>query len=348
MTRTWKKALLVGAAVLMLATVVAARAKAAPGDLVNTRMTNIAMMGGMFGDGDALIEAEGASCSSCGGSDCGCDKLFGLIAPSDHCFDCFISPISNPLFFEDPRTLTEVRFIFVQHNLPGTAGGSLGGDAQYFALQIRAALTDRLSFIANKDGFIVLNTDALADEEGFADVAAGLKYNLWWDLEKQSIWSAGFTYEIDLGDHDVLQGKGDGEIHLFLSGARTIFCNSHWMTGTGFRLPTDRNARSSMWYWSNHIDHEIFPSVYGLLELNWFHWMGSGDGTSFGTTGFEGGDLFNLGSSGVSGNDIVTGAIGLRHKHSDALVMGVGFEFPLTDRRDILDNRIYADAIWRY
>src|SRR5690349_21238803 len=33
-------------------------------------------------------------------------RLLGLFLPSDHCFDRFISPISNPFFFEDPRSLT--------------------------------------------------------------------------------------------------------------------------------------------------------------------------------------------------------------------------------------------------
>ena len=32
---------------------------------------------------------------------------------SDHCFDSFISPVTNPFLFEDPRSLTEVRPIFM-------------------------------------------------------------------------------------------------------------------------------------------------------------------------------------------------------------------------------------------
>ena len=47
----------------------------------------------------------------------------------------------------------------------------------------------------------------------------------------------------------------------------------------------------------------------------------------------EGGDLFNFGSVGVAGNDIVTGALGLRFKQTDSLELGVAWEAPLTERR---------------
>ncbi len=33
---------------------------------------------------------------------------------------------------------------------------------------------------------------------------------------------------------------------------------------------------------------------------------------------------------------------------TDQLTLGAGFEFPLTSRRDILDNRIYIDTIMRF
>ena len=45
--------------------------------------------------------------------------------------------MTNPVFFEDPRTLTEARMIFFQHKVPAAAGG---GDVQLYAVQLRAAL----------------------------------------------------------------------------------------------------------------------------------------------------------------------------------------------------------------
>ena len=101
-----------------------------------------------------------------------------------------------------------------------------------------------------------------------------------------------------------------------------------------------------MWYWSNHWDYEVFEDLFALFELNWFHWMRSGDALP--GVNFEGGDLFNLGSGSVAGNDIVTAAVGGRYKFSDHAILGVGWEFPLTHRRDLLHDRLYADFILRY
>ena len=82
----------------------------------------------------------GVGCSqdvSCGASCCQKNILCGLIMPSDHCFDSFISPMTNPVFFEDPRQLTEVRGIFLNHKVPLAAGG---GDVQLYAAQARARI----------------------------------------------------------------------------------------------------------------------------------------------------------------------------------------------------------------
>ncbi len=91
---------------------------------------------------------DGSSCDGLSACDSGL-LGFGLIKKSEHCFNDFISPMTNPVYFEDPRQLSEVRAIFLDHKLP------LGlGSAQVYALQVRARITERLSVIATKDGFI--------------------------------------------------------------------------------------------------------------------------------------------------------------------------------------------------
>ena len=239
--------------------------------------------GGLLDSAYGDFDAEGSTCENCCQScdDCCCAGkkprlLFGLVAPSDHAFDDFISPITNPVFFEDPRTLTELRFIFLNQVIPESQPLLQGGDWQVWAMQFRAALTERLSIIAAKDGYINLHTDALGDFDGWADIYAGLKYNLIRDPEAQTLVSAGIAYEIDLGDHQVFQGQGDGEFNFFLTGGTEILGCGHWLSATGFRVPSDHNTRSQMWYWSNHWDYEFFEGIYGLIELNWFHWIRSG------------------------------------------------------------------------
>ena len=83
------------------------------------------------------------------------------------------------------------------------------------------------------------------------------------------------------------------------------------------------------------------------MEFNWFHWTDGGDDT-LGLTGVEGLDAFNFGSGNVNGNDIVTGAFGAKYKPSPKYEIGVAYEVPLTDRRDIIENRLTVDLILRY
>jgi hypothetical protein len=323
---------------------------------------------------DSLASEYAAECSGCADDDCGCcdgcipplfsytcgcpegcwdgcgcpnEKLFGLVAKSDYCFNSFISPISNPLFFEDPRQLSEVRFIYAHHIIPGDVPVLQGGHANFYAMQARARLTERVSLIATKDGYIDMDTPGVGDSDGWADVAAGLKFTVFRNPERQFLLSTGMVYEIDMGEHQVFQGRGDGEFHFFVTGGKQFGCRTHWLSASGFRIPADHTARSQMWYWSNHFDYQFTDMLYGLVEFNWFHWLRSGDG-DLGTNGFEGLDLMNLGSTGVAGNDIVTCAVGGKAKPYRNMEIGAGWEFPLTQRRDILEDRFYADLIIRY
>ncbi|HMP78459.1 MAG TPA: hypothetical protein PKD54_03305 [Pirellulaceae bacterium] len=53
-------------------------------------------------------------------------------------------------------------------------------------------------------------------------------------------------------------------------------------------------------------------------------------------------------SSVVFGNDIATQAVGVAFKPHRLSEFGVAWEFPLTERRDIIDNRLHVTWIWRY
>jgi hypothetical protein len=164
-----------------------------------------------------LSTSYAADPSACSPDPCAKPPLCGLIAASDASFGNFISPISNPVFFEDPRTLTEAKFIFLNHRLPSSVGGN---DVQLYALQLRAAITDRLSIIATKDGCIVSENSVEGD--GWANLAAGLKYNLYKDAAAQQILSVGATFQLPTGTPAALQGNGDGEFNLFATGGMQI------------------------------------------------------------------------------------------------------------------------------
>lgn len=271
------------------------------------------------------------------------ELLLGSFAcPSEGCFDDFISPMTNFVHFEDPRNVTELRGVFLQHRVPSTA---LGGDINLYAIQIRARLTDRLSLVAAKDGYIVSDNPLIDD--GWADVDLGLKYALFRDPASQRLLSAGFSYNLPVGSQRSLQDRGDGIFNLYLTGGSQILGAGHWLSAVGGQLPVDGDANSSFVYWSNHFDYQVRKGWYALTEFNWFHYASDGD-NRLGLTGLDGGDLFNLGSGGVEGNDIVTGAYGLKYKPNRKTEIGVAHEVPLTQRRDVLDNRLTVDLILRY
>jgi hypothetical protein len=318
--------------------------------------TGCTLDGGCDG-GCGLLRGCTGGCD--GGCDSGCDGLcaggcdglgggaqtgllgFGLIQRSDHCFDDFISPMTNPVFFEDPRTLTEARFIFINHQLPGALGGN---SVQVYAMQVRAALTKRLSLIATKDGFIYTQSPVL--DSGFADIAAGLKYNLYRDPVAGRLLSVGMTYEIPTGSNRSLQGNGNGEFHFFSTAGTRIGKRSHWLIASGIREAADRNLENSMVYLSNHFDYQL-PNrpLYAFTELNWYNYTSSGSAFPLAV---EGGDLFNLGAPGITGNDLVTHAIGMKAKPRSNVEAGVAWQYPMTARQGIMDNRLTADLIVRF
>lgn len=273
--------------------------------------------------------------------ECGDDLLFGLFARSERNYCDFISPMTNPVFFEDPRTLTEARFIFLNHRTPNALGGD---NVQLVAMQARAALTEDLSIIATKDGFITSQSPLL--EDGWADVAIGLKYNLYKDCEGETIVSGGITFELPIGSTRALQGNGDGEFNLFVTGGTRLMEDIRWVSAAGIRLPCDSQAENQVCYWSNHVDRRFFSdNFYGFLECNWYHWMK--DGTAF-LAPVEGVDLFNLGAPGIAGNNIVTGAYGVKYRFCEINEVGVAYEVPLSEREGLLANRIQVDLILRY
>lgn len=304
----------------------------------------------------AICDSDNLCC------DDGCDSLFGdscreglftgFLRQSDHCFDDFISPMINFVYFEDPRNVTELRPIFVNHWVPNQIGGGIpaGGSIQLYAAQFRIALTERLSLIAVKDGFIVDNTNGALDtllDDGWADVTAGLKYNVIRDPQAGRIASVGMTYELPIGSTRALQDIGDGEFHFFATGGqRLLDGNAHILSSVGYRLAADGAVQSDAIHWSNHLDFRLTDSTYFFTEMAWWHW--TDDASAGAGLGVGGQDLFNLSSNNIAGNDLLTQNVGLKLKPSGNLEAGIAYEFPLTAFQDVIEGRMQTELIFRY
>lgn len=297
----------------------------------------------------------------------------------------FISPVSNPVNFEDPRIESDVRPIFVYHKIDDrfldvVRAADLrppGGDAKVVAAQIRIKLGERLALIATKDGYVWADPDHDIDNvvksgHGFANIAAGLKYNFFRDVELPALASAGIRYEAPSGEPQGLQGsvfrsknalgldlhdRGKGILNLFASGA-WAYRDLHLVGYTGPRLALD-GVDSSFYDTSLHVDYKI-GSFYPLFELNWIYVLDGGDrlkglekaGLEMDEEGF---DFFNLGAPSAGGNSVATAAFGARWRILEGLEtfagkggvdLGAVFELPVTSRRDLFDWRVTTDLIF--
>ncbi len=265
---------------------------------------------------------------------------------SDHCFDNFIGPMTNPVLSKDARSLTEARVLFVQNKIdPQHPFGS--GDFQAYGLQLRLALTERLTLIADKEGYAKISPAVGADADGALNLAVGLKYAFIRDVENQFLLTGGFMYEIPTGSGDVFQDHGDGIFSFFASTGKEFAGTSHWLNTVGYQVPVDGNAHSSFIYWSTHVDRQYGGWFYPMIEANWYHWVSSGNRGLPAALG-EGDGLINLGTSGVTGNDVVTVAIGAKAKINRHVEFGGAWELPVSPRHDLLNNRLTADLIFRY
>jgi hypothetical protein len=256
----------------------------------------------------------------------------------------YVAPLVNPLFNETPYITTEARAVYLGYELPDdfiTGGGSI----DVYALELRLALTDRLGFIASKDGYADIEFDGvLPDESGWANISAGLKYALIDDPANQTIVTAGVEYEMPIGTLETagidLQGDGDGFVDFFLTGARAW--HKVGLQGSiGYNLALDDDRNSSVLHYSAHIDYELAPNFFPIAEINGITVAKDGNRTP---VDFEGFDLVNFGSTDAG--TVVTLAFGGRYRFSSNLQMGAGYEFPVSDDEDIIDRKIYLDLIW--
>jgi len=273
-------------------------------------------------------------------------------------FSSFISPVSNFVNFEDPRATTEIRPIFMYHDIHNDFLGLGGGSAYLLAVQARWAVTDRFALIATKDGYVWMRPaseipGAVTHDDGMANLAFGAKYAVHYDEAAGRIATLGLRYELPIGDSGVLQGKvfridgvnerGDGILNPFLSSG-VAAGNFHFLGYMGGRVPLD-SVDSTFFDMSLHGDYQI-GNFYPLVEVNWIHTVADGKRLPIGVEGF---DLLNLGSRNAEGKGVVTAAIGARWRALQAELynvdFGAAFEFPLTERRDLFGFRVTSDII---
>lgn len=254
--------------------------------------------------------------------------------------DGAISPVANPLFFESPLIQSEVRPIYVYHNI---ASEFIGGFAQVFAVQARWAVNDRLAIIATKDGYVQIRSKVPAlNHDGWADIAAGVKYALIDDREKQLIVTPGLKFEFPWGESDALQGNGDGEFDVFVS-AMKGWDKTHLTGSIGARLPLDMDEETASLHYSLQLDYAVCKYFIPFVTMNGFTVLSEGDGPAFG--GIEGYDLINFGASDAAGETTLALGVGFRSKVCKHADLGFAWEKAVTSTEGLFDHRFTIDAV---
>jgi hypothetical protein len=277
----------------------------------------------------------------------------GKCLESDHCFEYFASPVSNPFYSEDPRSLTEARPIFIYQRIPGSNPLYKGGNTEFFGSQFRVAITDQWSFVMNKLGGVSVNpsdNSVVGSNTGFAEIWLGPKWTFLRNTETGTVAAAGVTFQIPSGPPSVIQDTGTLSIAPYVSAAQNFGCTNYGsfnaMGTIGYTFSTN-NQRSDYLFSSAHLDFDVGNQhrLYPLVEMNWFHYGSSGAARPL---DFEGADLFNFGSTNVSGRNNLSIATGVRYKFSECVQTGIVAEFPLVGTRDMNTFRLGVDFIFRY
>jgi len=255
----------------------------------------------------------------------------------------YAPPIANPLFNETPYITTELRLIHQYTDIASTFA-STGGNINLYAAEVRVALTERLGFIASKDGFANANfKSGLEDDDGFANISLGFKYALHSDAQANSIFTVGVEYEPPTGtlvsSGIRLQGNGSGFVDIFATGSKAF--DKFGLQGSfGPNFAVDGDHDSSMFHYSATANYEIFPNLFPTVEFNGYATISNGNRTA---GDFEGADILNFGSTD-SGNIALISA-GVRYVVNDHIRIGGNYEVPVTDRKDYIGWRTHADMI---
>ncbi len=257
-------------------------------------------------------------------------------------FGQFIEPVGMPFYFEDPFIKSDMRLVYIYHKIPGSSQ-LRGGKVQHVAAQIRVALTERLQFIAYKDGYSWVDAKILPESEGWNDIGIGLKYALYADPDEEYILSGGLKWELENGDIDTLHGSTQ-ELVPFISAAKG-YEGFNFMGTISGRIPTDDDLASYGLVWNLHADYKVCDWFYPLVEVHGIHWFSDGERLPLNIDYL---DVSSIGSQ-VDGRDFFSAGLGFRIEPCDWFSFGATYEFPLEEKSEnIQDYRFTVNSVIRF
>ena len=249
------------------------------------------------------------------------------------------APMTSPYTHEDSFINTGVRAYFIYHDFP-TGGIIQGGNAKVYAVQARYAVTDTLQIVAYKDGYTEFDAGAV-DDDGWNDIAAGLKWAFYQNEDIGLFAAAGAGYEFGIGDDEALQE--DDEVRLWAS---VDYEKDRFRVGlTGnFLIPTgdeDDLGDATRFKWHARFNYAVTNWLTPTVELTGYHVLDEGDNTPL---PFSGLDVANLGG----GDDVVAIGFGSALHFTDELSFRAAYETELTNEDDLFGYRWTFSAVYEF
>lgn len=276
-------------------------------------------------------------------------KLEGSFGEGGFDRKSYVPPTTHFVLNESPFVTTELRPIFVRHNIPEDFV-TTGGDVTAVALQGRLAITERLGIIATTDGYADVNFDrVLPDDDGLLDIAAGVKYAVHFDPADQSIVSVGLRYTAPLGSLETagieLTGRGKGYLNPFVTGAKTFgLVQLQGAAGAQIALSEDNWSYGHL---HGHVNFRLTSNIYPFFEANALLPFDGGDQFASGTPVFgrlTGADILDIGAGDPV--NIVTLGAGARVRINDNIILGFAGEANTPQQTNtVFDWRLTTDLV---
>lgn len=249
----------------------------------------------------------------------------------------FVHPCTSPYFNENSFITTDLRLWYAYQKFDDST--PLGdGHGQVAAAEIRLALTDRLQLVAYKDGYFWIDSDNL-DESGWNDVAAGLKWNFYRDVEKQFHMAVGAGYQFPWGDADVLQNDGEARVWFSIDKG---FDKLHLGATLNGLFATDDDERwgsSDRVHWDVRADYRLTDWFSPVVEFNGNHSLDDENAA----LPFQGGDLGNFGKG--EDDPIVTFGAGGELRPCERVGLRAMWETQLNNEDDLFDWRLTLSLV---
>ena len=249
-------------------------------------------------------------------------------------YEDFVMPVGQFVYFEDPFITTDIRLMYVYHDIPDRSV-MRGGQVHLVAAQIRKAITERLAFIATKDGYSWVDSHITHAGDGWNDFAIGLKYAAYSDPEAQFLVSTGLRWEWNNGSRDAWQGGDSQELSPFIAVAKG-WDKWHFLGTLNGRIPTDRADANASVMWHMHLDYKLTDTFRPLVEVHGIHWLTNAQRLPLGEDYL---DVGSLGAAEAAGRDYFSAGFGFRWQAEDNVSIGLTYEVPLESRASHLTQQ---------